>query len=65
MTVYALPVDELTDMHSHINTEDAAATKDAKCQRCGSGNTHYQGFARKGSYRAFLVCDNCGHAEEF
>lgn len=51
---------------------DIAVAARSRCSYCGHGGCGYRGFHKLGrsygivtSYRAFAVCPECGHAEEF
>lgn len=50
---------------SHYNAIDAEVATKYPCGECGSANMHYEGFKKGDTYRAFAVCDDCGHASEF
>jgi len=43
---------------------DAQCVKRMHCRKCG-GACYYQPYSRPGSYRAFAICLDCGHEEEF
>ena len=47
-----------------IGQQDAAESEQLPCRKCGSQVT-YLGFHRPGSYRAFTLCNECGHLDEF
>ena len=44
---------------------DGPGLADAACDRCGHDGLTYRGFTRPGSYRAFAVCPDFDHADEF
>ncbi len=43
---------------------DAQVAEDSPCREC-DGPCYYKAFSKPGSYRAFAICLNCGHEEEF
>jgi len=43
---------------------DAQCVERMTCRKCG-GACYYQPWSKPGSYRAFSVCLDCGHEEEF
>ena len=47
-----------------IEQQDAAESELIPCHKCG-GQVTYLGFHRPGSYRAFVLCNECGHLAEF
>ena len=44
---------------------DMEVAHEATCSYCGHQGCGYRGYHRPGAYRAFAVCPECGHAEEF
>lgn len=47
---------------------DVDIAERATCRNCGHVGCHYRGFHQtepRRSYRAFIVCPECGHADEF
>ena len=44
---------------------DMEIANEATCSYCGHQGCGYRGYHRPGIYRAFAVCPECGHAEEF
>jgi len=47
-----------------IGQQDAAESEQSPCRKCG-GQVTYLGFHMPGSYRAFVLCSECGHLDEF
>jgi len=47
-----------------VGQQDAAESERVPCRKCGSQVT-YLGFHMTGSYRAFILCNDCGHLVEF
>ena len=44
---------------------DRGVCAEAKCDKCWHIGLLYRPFTKPGSYRAFAVCPQCGHATEF
>ena len=47
-----------------VGHQDAAESERIPCPKCG-GSVTYLGFHMQGSYRAFTICNDCGHLTEF
>ena len=47
-----------------VGQQDAAESEQVPCRKC-QGRVVYLGFHKPGSYRAFTICDHCGHLVEF
>ena len=47
-----------------VGEQDTAESERHPCRKCG-GQVVYLGFHMSGSYRAFTVCNDCGHLVEF
>ena len=47
-----------------VGQEDAAEGESHPCRKC-EGQVTYLGFHMPGSYRAFTICNDCGHLVEF
>ena len=43
---------------------DAEVAFNTPCHQCG-GRCYYVPYSKPGSYRAFAICLDCGHEEEF
>jgi hypothetical protein len=56
---------------NYENADDRVVASACTCSACGHHGLGYRGFMRpaqaneRRSYRAFVVCGDCGHAEEF
>lgn len=70
-----MTIDQLTDQlcqqgyyfgapSPEIAQQDAAESERIPCAKCG-GQVVYLGFHMPGSYRAFVLCNHCGHLVEF
>ena len=44
---------------------DGSVCAESTCGNCKTKGLEYHPYMKKGSYRAFAVCGNCGNAEEF
>jgi hypothetical protein len=51
-------------MDSQFAMLDSEIAESTKCSECGS-KMYYEGYETPFSYRAFAVCEKCGHYEEF
>lgn len=49
----------------YIDTFDAETAAEYPCASCKSPHVTGDGFKKGESYRAFAVCEECGHTEEF
>lgn len=47
-----------------VGSQDAAESERHPCCKC-EGKVTYLGFHMPGSYRAFVLCNDCGHLAEF
>ena len=47
-----------------VGQQDAAESESHPCREC-EGKVTYLGFHMVGSYRAFTICNECGHVAEF
>lgn len=47
-----------------IGQQDVAEAESHPCRECG-GQVVYLGFHKLESYRAFTICNDCGHLAEF
>lgn len=47
-----------------VGQQDAAESERVPCRKC-QGRVVYLGFHKPESYRAFTICDHCGHLVEF
>lgn len=64
---------EMEGWSSYLNNMDVETVREVSeeygCPECGGHHIHPDGMARIGSrpfeYRAFAVCDDCGHVDEF
>jgi hypothetical protein len=44
---------------------DGSVCAESTCTECGHVGLLYRPFRKPGSYRAFAICPECDHAEEF
>jgi len=44
---------------------DKQVANNAKCEKCGYNGLCYRPFHKPDSYRAFILCPDCGHIDEF
>jgi len=63
-------LDELIGYEQGAPSFDAAAIDGEVCRKndcpeCGHKGLDYEPWHKKGSYRAFAVCPDCGYREEF
>ena len=48
-----------------VRAIDAECAADGECERCESVGGYYRAYHTTTTYRAFFVCRQCGHTEEF
>lgn len=57
---YSMVADVIIGVGYRIDMEVATGP----CRHC-PGRTHYEGYRKDKSYRAWAVCNSCGNKEEF
>ena len=62
---YAEMTDDLLGYQPHFNAVDSETARECGCETCHSKNVRYLGRARGDSYRAFIICNDCGECLEF
>lgn len=51
--------------HNSLDADVTTYPESNKCECCNSVNVSYSGWKKVGSYRAFIICSDCGHELEF